>query len=134
MDINLIPTRADRAFTLEKRGDVLVVNGEDFDFTPLPEGGLIPREAIESDWFAGDVERIGGELRLTLLLPHGANAPEETRFPVPVRVVDDGPIALPPFEATSPVKEMADETGPMPDTSETGLDASTGEERQNVED
>lgn len=95
MKIKLSPMRRDDTITLEKQGDTLIVNGESFDFSQLGDGETLPREAIESEWFAGDVSRIDGELELTITLPHGADASEAERFPVPITVTTDGPIALP---------------------------------------
>jgi len=101
MQIILSPQNRDDRLTLERKGDVLTVNGEAFDFGPLPEGGTLPAAAIASAWFAGPVTRIGGVLHLTLILPHGHNAPEATRFPVPV-TAGDGPVALPAYDTPTP--------------------------------
>jgi hypothetical protein len=98
MQITFSPTRRDTPMALSRSGDTLTINGEVFDFSPLPEGATLPPEAIASDWFAGPVERVDGALRLTLVLPHGANAPEETRFPAPVAMTGDGPVPMPPYE------------------------------------
>jgi hypothetical protein len=98
MQITLSPTRRDTPLTLSRQGDALTINGEVFDFAPLPEGATLPREAIASDWFAGPVERVDGALRLSLVLPHGANAPQETLFPAPLILTGDGSVTLPPYE------------------------------------
>jgi hypothetical protein len=102
MQITLSPARRDMPLTLSRNGDALTLNGEVFDFTPLPEGATLPHEAIASDWFAGPVERVGGTLRLTLVLPHGANAPQETLFPAPLTLTGDGPLTLPPYATETP--------------------------------
>ena len=47
---------------LSRAGDVLTVNGQAFDFTPLPDGGELPAEAIGSEWFAGPALRRAGRL------------------------------------------------------------------------
>lgn len=95
MKLTFIPMRREDRLVLHRRGDVLTVNGEDFDFTPLPEGATLPREAIQCQWFAGRVERIGGVLHIALVLPHGPQAPESTRFPEPLVFDGDGAIPLP---------------------------------------
>ena len=46
-----------------------------------------------------DITRISGSLQMTILLPHGANAPEETRHPAPLELTANGPVALPPYDA-----------------------------------
>ena len=98
MQITLTPMNRDDRLTLERSGDSLTINGEAFDFTAIPEGGTLPRDAVACDWLAGDVTRAGGVLHLTLILPHGADAPLETRFPAALTLTGDGPVALPPYE------------------------------------
>ena len=98
MYIKLSPQRSDNALNLAKEADTLIINGEAFDFTALPEGATLPKDAINSDVIISDVERIDGVLHLTVLLPHGANAPESTRFPQPITVTQDGPITLPVYD------------------------------------
>lgn len=95
MHITFSPMRHDAVLTLARKGDALVVNGEVFDFSPLPEGSSLPATAIDCPWFAGPVQRIDGVLHLELILPHGMPAPAETLFPAALTVKSDGPIALP---------------------------------------
>ena len=104
MRIDLIPQRRDERLVLARAGDVLSVNGTDYDFGALPEGALLPREAVDCDWLASDVERAGGVLRLALILPHGARAGAQTLHPAPLVLTGDGPVALPPYE----IEESAD--------------------------
>jgi hypothetical protein len=99
MQIILSPIRAETPLTLHRAGDVLTVNGEAFDLSGIPEGATLPREAVACDWLASDITRRGGSLQMTILLPHGANAPEETRHPAPLELTSDGPVALPPYDA-----------------------------------
>lgn len=103
MQITFSPIRRDDQLTLEKSGDVLIINGEAFDFAPLPEGATLPQAAVACDWLLSDVERHDGEVHLTLCLPHGSSAPGETLFPKPVRVTGDGPITVPLY-GTAPSK------------------------------
>ena len=95
MTINLSPQRRDDTLTVTKAGDVLTINGTEYDFSQLPDGGLLPRDAVNCDWLASDVERVDGELVLTLLMPHGANASEAARFPEPLVDVPDGEVEFP---------------------------------------
>ena len=95
MHIKLSPTRRDETLTASRDGDTLTLNGEAFDFGPLEEGETLPADAIDSPWIVGDVARTDGALHVTLRLPHGANAPEETRFPETIIDPPDGEIALP---------------------------------------
>ena len=95
MIVTFSPIRMDAGLSLVRRGDRLVVNGESFDFADLPDGGTLPREAIASDWFAGDVTRRDGRLHIPVLLPIRANAASAARFPQPVTKDTDGAIRLP---------------------------------------
>lgn len=98
MHITLSPVRLDETLTATRAGDVLTLNGEDFDFGPLPEGATLPAEAIDSEWIIGPVSRIAGELHLTLRLPHGPNPSQAVAFPEPIHVTEDGQIPLPADE------------------------------------
>ena len=95
MKISFTPVRRDDLLSLIVDGDTLTINDEAFDFTPLSEGQTLPRADVPCDWLTSDVERINGEIHLTLILPHGAKAPQETRFPQPI-TANDGPVSVPP--------------------------------------
>jgi len=45
MHITLIPQRRATPLTVTRNGDILTLNGETFDFSPLPDGATLPREA-----------------------------------------------------------------------------------------
>lgn len=102
MKISLSPLRSDRPLTLTRSGDRLILNGSEFDFAGLPDGATLPSEAINSEWFSGPVERINGELHMTLRLPHGPNPPQHVAFPEPIVVTEDGPVILPIDEEYQP--------------------------------
>ena len=96
MILTFSPHRIDQTLTAAVDGDVLTLNGMALDFGLLPNGATLPREAIVNPWIAGDVTRaMDGTLTVPILLPHGANAPEETRFPAPIEVMS-GAASLPP--------------------------------------
>lgn len=101
MKIKLSPVRMDVGLSASVSGDVLTVNGIAIDLSPLEEGSMLPSSAIDSPWVSGDITRTDGVISLTLNLPHGANAPYETRFPaaytVPITVTE-GPIPLPAYD------------------------------------
>lgn len=96
-NISFSPMRLDHQLEASVSGDVLTVNGESFDFSALPEGALLPQEAVDCAMLVSEVARDGAAIHLTLILPHGAEAPQETRFPQPI-TASDGPVALPPYE------------------------------------
>ncbi|RIZ44702.1 hypothetical protein AXX04_13810 [Pseudomonas aeruginosa] len=86
---------SDERLSLSRAGDVLTVNGQAFDFTPLPDGGELPAEAIGSKVFAGPVVRRDGRLELILRFPLAADASAAARFPEPLLIETDGPVELP---------------------------------------
>jgi hypothetical protein len=95
MKIILSPQRRDDTLTVTKQGDTLTINGTAYDFSVIPDGATLPKEATDCAWLASDVERIDGVLHLTLLLPHGANASQAARFPQPIINPADGVLELP---------------------------------------
>ncbi|SPJ31350.1 hypothetical protein [Falsiruegeria mediterranea] len=108
MRISFVPVRRDDRLKMSCVGDVLTLNGDILDFSSLPDGAILPRSAISNDWIAGDVERLQGQLHLSVMLPHGAKAPAETLFPIPVETTD-GEVPVPPFdlEPTEIAEEQA---------------------------
>jgi hypothetical protein len=97
MRISFAPQRRDDALNLSKTGDVLSINGEAFDFSNIPDGASLPSGAVPCDWIMSNsyIERVGGELQLTLVLPIGPNPSQTIAFPQPITVTADGPIAVP---------------------------------------
>lgn len=95
MIIKLAPWRDDRVLKVSKRGDILTINGERFDFRPVTEGATLPMSAIDCPWIFGDVTRKDGELIITLMLPHGANATPAATSPVDIISPPDGNVELP---------------------------------------
>ena len=97
MKLTLLPMRRDDRLTLSRIGNVLIINGNAFDFSGIPEGATLPGGAIFSDWIGGDVSHENGVLLVPLVLPHGAQAPAETLFPATITLTKDGPVTLPPY-------------------------------------
>lgn len=96
MRLSFSPQRRDDSLTLEKAsGDRLRINGELFNFNTLNDGDEIPAGTIPSDWIVGPVEKSDGEVRLTVILPHGPNPSRAVAFPEPITVTEDGPIDVP---------------------------------------
>ncbi|MFB0774316.1 hypothetical protein [Aeromonas salmonicida] len=122
MKIKLSAVRMDEQLTASVSGDTITVNGQVLDFSPLQEGDMLPAGAVDSPWLQGAVSRISGDIHLTLVLPHGSNAPHETRFPAafdtPMTMVD-GEVPLPPYDTEPEPMPDADfynwETSPMPE-------------------
>jgi hypothetical protein len=95
MKITLSPQRRDDTLQVSKSGDTLTINGVEYDFSVVPDGATLPQDAVDCAWIASDVERIGGVLHLTLILPHGADASYAARFPSPLTDPVDGLLELP---------------------------------------
>ncbi|MDH1700261.1 hypothetical protein [Comamonas terrigena] len=66
MKIKFTPQFRFDTLALSKSGDVLTINGEDFDFSPLPDGYSVE---TNSAWIVGPVSRKDGELQLTIACP-----------------------------------------------------------------
>lgn len=95
MKVTLSPQRRDDIVIYQKSGDTLLVNGEGFDFSKLEDGDVLPREAIKSEWFSGDVTRVDGELWLSLILPNPWNYSQAQAFPSLMRITKNGLLDLP---------------------------------------
>lgn len=105
MKIKLSPQRCNDTLTVIKQGDVLTINGIEHDFSQLTDGGTLPLYStdeneeqarnIDCEWIVSDVTRVDGEIELTLLLPHSADASEAARFPEPIVNPADGQVGLP---------------------------------------
>lgn len=109
MQITFTPMRLDQTLRVERVGDTLVLNGDVIDLSAAGEGAPLTREKLDCDWLAADVMRDeDGELHLTLILPHGADAPEQTLFPKPLTLSDDGPVDLPPYSDETPADPKPD--------------------------
>lgn len=94
--IQFSPTRCDNTdlLTASVSGDVLTLNGTEFDFGPLNDGDILPSKATGCDYFMGSIERVGDVIAVHLMMPHRANAPEYVTFPDPV-TVEDGDVPVP---------------------------------------
>lgn len=107
MHMSFAPQRRDDALAVSKTGDSLTINGDVLDFADLPDGAMLPAEAVDCEWIAGPVERIDGEIHLTLLLPHGPNPSQAIAFPEPITVTADGPVDVPRDQEPEPQAEEA---------------------------
>lgn len=93
MIVTLSPMRMDQPLHLSRTGSRLVLNGTTVDLSGYD------MVAEPNPWIVGQPFEEAGVWHLTLILPHGADAPEETKFPVPVEMAGDGEIPLPPYDA-----------------------------------
>lgn len=97
--INLSP-QGNRKDTLAitKTGDVLNINGTDYDLSVIPDGATLPNAASATGCalFVSDIQRINGEIHCTLILPfYALPQSQDVLFPQPITVTQDGPVQLP---------------------------------------
>lgn len=111
MRISFSPQRRDDVLAVVKAGETLTINGSSFDFAGLPDGATLPAGEVPCDWITGAVERIGGDLHLTLILPHGPNPSAAVAFPAPIIDPPDGPLAIPRDPEPTNVEEPANVDG-----------------------
>lgn len=107
MLILLKPQRSDDPLAVHKQGDVLTINGETFDFSSLPEGATIPFEHSPSPWVLGPIDRIGGLLQLTLVVPFRFGG-RHVDAPPPLHNPPDGLLALPNLDFDHDMEEPSD--------------------------
>lgn len=95
MKIKLSPQRRGDDITVEVDGDVISINGREYDFSDVGEGSTIDSSLIPEEFIVGEVGREGGEIYLTVILPHGANPTNSVAFPEAIHVTIDGAVDLP---------------------------------------
>lgn len=95
MKISFSPIRSDEQLNMFLDAEILTINGTPYDFSALAEGEVLTQDSLGCDWLASDVTRVNGEVELTLILPHVADAPHQILFPAPIEQVQDGEIRVP---------------------------------------
>ena len=94
MKITFSPIRMDARLAASIEGDTITLNGQAVDLSSVAEGEAVDAETLGCDWIRGAVTRADGALHLTLILPHGPDAPRAALFPEPVEA-GDGPVEVP---------------------------------------
>lgn len=112
MKLILSPQVRGEQFVVIKNGNKLMVMYEEFDFSGISEGDTLPYGAIDSIWFPGEINRVNGELEITLLFPNPSNYSQAQAFPSPLLDVPDGLVVFPGPDQT-------DYVPPQPDPSRT---------------
>lgn len=95
MIIKLVSTRADAPLEIIKMGEVLTINGVDFDFGPLPDGATLPAQAVGCKWINDPVERVKGNLLITITMPVGPYGGRLSWYPSDITNPPDGRVVLP---------------------------------------
>ena len=60
--ITQTPQVRETVSTISWIGDIYQIGGEEFNFSQLLDGEILPREAVSSDLIVSDVKRVGTEL------------------------------------------------------------------------
>ncbi|MFC3339996.1 hypothetical protein ACFOEY_19715 [Paracandidimonas soli] len=121
MKITLSPTGEpyghpfEAPLVLERRGQTLIINGQELDFSVIPAGATLPdgTAATGCPYVVGDIERDeAGVLRITVMLPYGPDSEENraARFPEPIIDPADGIVPLPETGWPIPAPEAQEET------------------------
>ncbi|MDW0357719.1 hypothetical protein Q8G38_00145 [Halomonas venusta] len=98
MIITIKPQVRDTRPTFEVEGDALIIDGDKYDFSPLPDGAILPEDAIGSEWFPTDVKRVNDTLHITLIVPFSPWQREVlTGQKIVIENPADGPLPLPEF-------------------------------------
>lgn len=108
MKITLFPFLGYEEYTAYVKGDVITINGEDIDLSPLPDGFRLLASETGNKFFVPTtyIERIGGEISFTLFLNVHAETDEKWRDPEfpNILVVKEGKVPLP--DTSPPVEEV----------------------------
>lgn len=94
--INLNPVRSEIETQISWVEPVLTVNNQPYDLSLLEDGATAMGHPV-----LGDVIRTGNDYQCTVILGHGKNAPQATRFPEPLTITQDGIIALPLYDVVT---------------------------------
>lgn len=93
LTIKLSPQRRNpEQLIIEWYDPILKVNDENYDLSLIGDGDTAEHDILKI------VERTLDDYEVTMILPHGAKAPESTRFPEDIILIGNGSITLPPYE------------------------------------
>lgn len=84
------------ALSLAVVGDVITINGDKLDLSSMQDGDVIEDGATDCLFVQGAIRKVAGMVQIALLFPCRPGAGKDARFPVPILVSADGPVALPP--------------------------------------
>lgn len=86
MNIIFNPQRRDDELLLSVSGDIITINGIDYDLSVIPEGATLPVEATDCVFLSGEISRVNGDLSVVVTLPHKADPHQSIAFPLPVNM------------------------------------------------
>lgn len=92
MLINLSPINSVETISAIVNGDTIHINGDEFDFSFIPEGASLPASATGSEYFFGEITRLGGVINVSMFLPYRGGG----HFDCPAYIeVGDGDVEFP---------------------------------------
>lgn len=90
LKLKFTPQRNDEGQLIVNWNDpVLTVQEVQYDLSELPDGATAEHEVLRQ------VIRNGNDYEVLLVLPHGSNASEATRFPQDLEIFENGIINVP---------------------------------------
>jgi hypothetical protein len=104
MKIHFIPQRRDADLAVTVNGELLIINGLAFDLSGLAAGDKLPADAIGSDYVVGFVERIVGELNVSVALPYGSEPLIDPMQIIEVIAPGTGVVDVPGHEHMQPAE------------------------------
>lgn len=96
--IKLFPFLTDEPLKVSVVDEVITVNGQAFDLAIIPDGYRLLASATGSNCFVDAIERIDGDLTLTLKLPVKWDDPPSLRNPaepIIIEVTANGTVEIP---------------------------------------
>lgn len=105
MKITLFPALSGEPLKAAVSGDSITINGEKIDFSVVPNDYRLPAHAVDNSWMVHGtyIERIDGEIHMSIRFPIEWDSPESVRCPMSPMVlsVKKGTVKFPSVE---PVK------------------------------
>ncbi|MGX5797339.1 hypothetical protein ACWHY4_26870 [Pseudomonas sp. E2-15] len=102
MKIKLFPVFSDERLEAIVNGDSITINGENIDFAVIPDGYRLPAHAVDNVWMVHGtyIERLGGEIHMSIRFPVEWDSPEEVRAPETPIILDvkSGAVKFPSVE------------------------------------
>ena len=111
MRISFTPQYSTEKLEVTKHGDLLTINGDPFDLSPLVEGESIPGRAFDCRFIADvhPITRTNGEIHITLIVPCNENPSPHVSFPTDLVDVPDGIVPVPFDPEPEPGVEVIDD-------------------------
>ncbi len=89
--ITQTPQIRETVSTISWVGDIYQIGGEEFDFSQLLDGEILPQEAVGNDLIVSDVTRVGTELNFIYVRTYSNDGTEtdDDKFPPTLNNIGD---------------------------------------------